>query len=62
MIALRVRFAVLLFLATLPMGLRGDEPVFREKGAIYLDDLQLKPIKIDVADNAPIYFDADKQR
>ena len=62
MIALRVRYAVLLFLAILPVGLRGDEPVFREKGAIYLNDLQLKPVKIDVADNAPIYFDADKQR
>lgn len=62
MIALRVSYAVLLFLAILPVGLRGDEPVFREKGAIYLNDLQLKPVKIDVADNAPIYFDADKQR
>lgn len=62
MIALHARFAVLFCLATLPLGLWGEDPVFREKGAIYLGDLQLKPVKMDVADNAPIYFDADKQR
>lgn len=62
MIALRVRFAVLIFLASLPLGLRGDEPAFREKGAIYLEDILTKPVKLDVSEDAPIYFDSNKER
>jgi hypothetical protein len=46
----------------LQMGLRGDEPVVREKGAIYLQDILSKPVKLDVAAEAPIYFDSDMGR
>jgi hypothetical protein len=61
-IALRARFAVLILLTLLPAGLRGDEPPFREKGAIYLEDILSKPVKVDVATEAPIYFDSDMGR
>lgn len=64
MIAFRARFAVLILLASLTMGLQGDDalPAFREKGAIYLEDILPKPVKVDVAADAPIYFDMNLGR
>ena len=56
MVPYRLGLAVLLILATLTMG-HAAGPVFREPGAIYLEDLLPKPIKVDVSAEAPIYFD-----
>ena len=58
----RATLALLLIFAMLTPGLRGDESAFREKGAIYLEDFLSKPIKLDVSDDAPIYFDINKER
>ena len=62
--AYRARLAILIILTTLPLVLRGDQPqiMLREKGAIYLEDILPKPVKVDVAADAPIYFDADMGR
>ena len=64
MIALRPKLAVLVLLAILPTGLAAQDSgaVFREKGAIYLEDILPKPVKVDVAADAPIYFDVDMER
>jgi len=63
-IALRPKLAVLVLLAILPTGLAAQDSgaVFREKGAIYLEDILPKPVKVDVAADAPIYFDVDMER
>jgi hypothetical protein len=37
-------------------------PVLREKGAIYLEDILSKPVKLNVETEAPIYFDSDMAR
>ena len=37
-------------------------PVLREKGAIYLEDILAKPVKLNVETEAPIYFDSDMAR
>lgn len=59
----RIRFAALLLLTALALSpaLRAG-PVIREQGAIYLEDLVPKPIKLNVAEEAPIYFDSDMGR
>ena len=43
------------------MVLLGD-PLIREKGAIYLEDILAKPVKLNVDTEAPIYFDSDMAR
>jgi len=57
----RITLALLVALAALSNGaIRAHAgPVLREPGVIYLEDLLPKPIKIDVAADAPIYFDLD---
>ena len=55
--ASRIRLALLLLLTALPVAL-GSGPLFREEGAIYMEDLVPKPIKLDVVADAPIYFDS----
>lgn len=47
-------------LALLPMVQAG--PVLREPGAIYLQDVVPKPVKLNVPDAAPIYFDLGMSR
>jgi hypothetical protein len=54
--ATRTRLALLILLITLPLA-AGAGPVFREEGAIYMEDLVQKPIKLGVVADAPIYFD-----
>ena len=61
MIAFRLRFAAVVLLTLFPIWLQA-EPVLREKGAIYLEDILTKPVKVDVAEEAPIFFDADMGR
>lgn len=39
-------------------GLLFAGPVVREQGAIYLEDLVNKPVKLNVSAGAPIYFDS----
>ncbi len=36
--------------------------MLREKGAIYLEDILAKPVKLNVDTEAPIYFDSDMAR
>lgn len=50
------KFAVLIAFAALPAWLDAG-PVLREEGAIYLEDIVPKPVKLDVTVDAPIYFD-----
>jgi hypothetical protein len=56
--AFRLRFAVLLLLVALP-GVSEAGALFREPGAVYLEDVLQKPIKLAVVANAPIYFDSN---
>ncbi|MGB8352613.1 MAG: hypothetical protein WCD79_01865 [Chthoniobacteraceae bacterium] len=58
MSSLRFKVALFTALAALSMGLQAG-PVLREPGVIYLEDLLPKPVKIDVVQEAPIYFDLD---
>lgn len=61
MIVFHPKLAVLIFLAALPAWLHAG-PVVREEGALYLEDLVPKPIKLDVPADAPIYFDSALSR
>lgn len=53
--------AVLLALCVLCPFLSAG-PVVREPGAIYLEDLLVKPVKVNVPAEGPIYFDIQMQR
>jgi len=61
MVPYRLGLAVLLILIALPAG-HAAGPAFREPGAIYLEDLLPKPLKVDVTAEAPIYFDLGFER
>ena len=61
MVSFRFKLALFVALAALPFALHAG-PVLREPGVIYLEDLLPKPLKIDVAADAPIYFDLDFAR
>src|ERR1700733_13526155 len=61
MAASRITLALLVALAALSPGVHAG-PVLREQGVIYLEDILPKPVKVDVAADAPIYFDVDMER
>jgi len=65
MVKFRATLAFLVALAAPPFGLQAGPatgPAFREPGVIYLEDLLPKPMKVDVASDAPIYFDLGFKR
>jgi hypothetical protein len=60
-IAFRRNFLILAAIAAFPMWLHAGS-VLREPGAVYLEDIVPKPVKLNVPADAPIYFDLAMSR
>jgi hypothetical protein len=60
--ALRFAFGLLVLLAVSPVANVHAGAVIREPGAIYLEDLIPKPVKLTTLDAAPIYYQSDMRR
>ncbi len=57
----RANLLLLAVVVALPAWLFAG-PVLREPGAVYLEDVVPKPVKLNVPDDAPIFFDIGMER
>jgi hypothetical protein len=58
----RVKALAFLLLSLLPAAAAPSGAVIREEGAVYLEDVIPKPVKIAITTDAPIFYKIDMQR